>query len=424
MPAVVVGRSKRQLRAAVLYNMGAIFEGTVSATGTTGTIVDNKLDVGGTDDYRGFYIWFTSGANNANQIRRVTASAVASGVTTLTFLPIITDATAVNDTYQLIGKPGLQPHPEIINGFIAQAILEVTGLAYDPEESLALHGDGRQLRYGIPTEFAMINGIYVRHIMEFVQIHNATTAWDEAAAPANVTRAVDTKDYKLSGGSNKFTIAGAFTTGLVSSKAISSLDLSGYDYVEFWIKSTIATAAGDFTILLDDTAACASALETLSVPALVANTWTYVRVALANPSLDTAIISVGLNAAANIAANTVWVNDVKAVLSATALWNKMDYNNWRVDSEARDVVMRNAPGYYLLKLTGGDKPLLLTADADVNEVDDQFVIARATELSLLAFGGGPSTDPDALRSLAGYWGSRADLAKRATPWLTGVRGVS
>src|SRR3990167_7145137 len=412
---VIAARTRRQLRASVLYNAGAIFEGTASSTGTTGTIVDNKLSVGADDDYRGRYIWFTSGANNVNLIRRVTASSITTGVTTLTFLPVVTDATAANDTYQLIGKQGLELHPDIVNEYINQAIIEVTGLAFASIESLALHGDGRQHRFDVPSTLTMLNGVYTRRSVESTLIHDAATEWDEAAAPSNVTRTVDAKDYKFGGASNKFTIAGAFATGVVSSKAISSLDLSGYDYVEIWVKSTTATAAGDFTLLLDDTAACVSALETLTIPALVADTWTFVRLALANPELDTAIISVGLNAAVNIAANTVWVSNVRAVLDATASWVLMDRNNWRAEENTRDLVFRFPPPNRLLKLTGGNSPSLLTADATANTIDDDFVIARATERMLLAHGGGPSTDPDALRSLASYWGERADKAKRGLP---------
>jgi len=412
------------LRASVLYNAGAIFEGTASATGTTGTIVDNKLSVGATDDYRGYYIWFTSGTNNVNLIRRVTASSITTGVTTLTFLPVVTDATAANDTYQLIGKAGLELHPDIVNEYINQAIIEVTGLAFASIENLSLHGDGRQHRFDVPSTLTMLNGVYTRRSVESTLIHDAVTEWDEAAAPSNVTRVVDTEDYKFGGASNKFTIAGAFATGVVSSKAITSLDLSGYDYVEIWVKSTTATAAGDFTLLLDDTAACVSALETLTIPALVADTWTFVRLALANPELDTAIISVGLNAAVNIAANTVWVSDVRAVLDSTASWVLMDRNNWRAEENTRDLVFRFPPPNRLLKLTGGNSPSLLSADATANTIDDDFVIARATERTLLSQGGGPSTDPDALRSLASYWGKRADQAKAALPWPVGMRVVS
>jgi hypothetical protein len=402
----------------VLYNCGALYEGTASATGTTGTLLDSALSVGATDDHRGKYIYFTSGTN-ANLIRRVTAASITAGVTTLTFLPAASAITAAADTYQLIGKSGFQPHPDIINGFLSQAIIEVVGLAFDPEESIALHGDGRQKRFDIPSEFKIIHRIETRASVTGEVIHDAASAWDEAAAPSNVTRTVDTEDYKRASGANKFTVAAGFTTGLLSSKAISSLNLSGYSHVEFWIKCSIATAAADLQLLLDDTALSVSAVETLSVPALVANTWTYVRVALANPRLDTAIISVGLNYTVDIGACAIWINDVKAVNEDTAYWVPQDMHNWHIDEEARDLVFTFAPQYRLIKIIGGDAPALFSADTDTSEVDDQFLIARATELTLLASGGGPSTDPDAHRPLASYWAEKADKALRSMPSLTG-----
>ena len=420
---VIEGRTRRQLRAAVLYNCGIIFEGTASATGSTTTLVDNTLVLGATDDYKGCWVWFTSGANNANLIRRITSSVVTTFVTTLTFYPAVTDATGAADTYQIIGKKSLPLHPDIVNGFINQALIEVRGLAYAPEESQALHGDGSQKRFTVPSEFKMLNNIWNRSSVEGVLIHDATADWDEATV-ANVTRTVDTQHYKTGGASVRMVVASGAAAGLVlASKAISSLDLRKYDYVEFWLESTVATAAGDLQLLLDDTALCVSPVETLSVPALVANTPTFVRVALANPRLDSAIISVGLKYTVDIGACAIWINDVRAVLDGTGQWVKEDRSNWKVDEEARTVNFTFAPANKLLKLGGGDKPLLLTADTDVCEVDDQYVIARATELTLMSHGGGPSTDPDQLRALASHWGDEADKAKRGLPMLVGVRVV-
>jgi len=418
MPAIQ-GLTRLALRQAVGQNLGAFKLITAIAGGNTTTFLTNDL-YGGNDDHNGK--WLQALTLNPTVTYRVVDSSATTYVTTLTFFPAATSIVAGN-TGELWE---MRYDPVRIHAFINQALTEVTGLAYDPEESLALHGDGRQKRFDIPAEFVMVNGIYRRTSVVGADIDNATTEWDEATAPSNITRVVDTKDYKLAPASNKFSVAAAFTTGLASSKAISSLDLSGYDYVEFWIKSTIATLATTLDLLLDNTAVCASALETLSIPALTANTWTFVRVALANPELDTAIISVGLNIAVDTFASVdgvIWINGVKAVKDETAVWPKIDANNWHVDEEARTLIMHSAPPYQLLKLTGGDKPALLTTDAGVCEVDDQFVIARATELALLSAGGGPSTDPDALRQLAGYWGNRATEAKRALPWQAGNRVV-
>ena len=415
--AVLQGRTRVQLRQAVGYNLGAIKTITCAINGSTTTFLTDDL-YGGADDHNGKW-WLGTDAPNLGVQSRVVDSSVTSYRTTLTLFPAVT-STLLADTAELWdGKHD----PSNVNEFINQAIIEITGLAFDPEESLALHGDGRQLLYDIPTEFVMVNGIYLRKSVESKEIHKATTAWDESV-DSDVTASQDTKDYKLAPGSFKMVVVGTVSDGdVLASKAITSLNLSGYDYVEFWIKATTALAASDLAFLLDDDASCASPLETIALPAITADTWTYVRLALANPETDTAIISVGLEYNANAGANTIWINDVKAVHTATSYWTKMNENGWQVDQEARQLVMRNAPGYYLMKLTGGDKPALLSADATVCEVDDQFVIARATELALLSAGGGPNTDPDALRSLASYWGDIADKAKRSMPWLIGARLV-
>jgi len=192
--------------------------------------------------------------------------------------------------------------------------------------------------------------------------------------------------------------------------------------VEFWAKSSTTTVATDLDLLLDDTANCASALETLSLPALTADTWTYVRVALANPELDTAIISVGLTMANDIAANVIWIDDVKAINDDTAEWAPLDRSSWYVDRNARDLILRDrhAPGYALLKLVGGNRPALLTTDAGVSEVPETFLIARATQLALLAGMGSPSMETSVRSSQASSWGTLADRALASLGAWNGV----
>ena len=400
------------------HTMGKIYVSSLSSIGGAAgiSIVDNTLR-GGDDVHNGKWIRITSGDRDGDTSR---ADDYTQSTTTVLVEPDFSTQIASGVTYEMWDEAF---PPARIEDFINQAIIEVTGLAYDPEESLALHGDGQITRFDIPSEFQMLNGIYVRQSVTSAVIHQANTDWDEATV-ANVTRTVDTKDYKTAGGSVKMVVAAGAAAGLVlASKAISSLDVSGKDYVEFWIKSSVATVAADLQVLLDNTALVVSPLETLDVPALVANTWTFVRVALSTPRLDTAIISVGLKYTVDIGAATIWINDVKAVANSTTQWAKLDKNLWYIDQEAQDLVFKYAPSYRLLKLVGGDKPALLTTDAGVCEVDDQFVTARTIELALLAASGGAATDPDELRELAGYWGRKAKEAKEALPWLTDVRVV-
>ena len=78
-----------------------------------------------------------------------------------------------------------------------------------------------------------------------------------------------------------------------------------------------------------------------------------------------------------------------------------------------------------MKLKGGDKPALLSADSTACEIDDQFVIARSTELTLIA--GGPSAQNEAgireWQAQITYWHNQAEAAKRSLPLLVGARTV-
>ena len=80
-------------------------------------------------------------------------------------------------------------------------------------------------------------------------------------------------------------------------------------------------------------------------------------------------------------------------------------------------------GYSMLKITGGDKPALLSADSSTSEVDDSYIIARATGLAFAASSGGANTDPDQKRQQAAFWLGLAEQAKRAFPLLITGRVV-
>jgi len=129
----------------------------------------------------------------------------------------------------------------------------------------------------------------------------------------------------------------------------------------------------------------------------------------------------------DIGAVTVWVDDIVAVANDTAEWTTLERRNWRIDKEARDLLLvrdgQCAVGYALIKITGGDKPALLTADSTATEIDEDFIVASAVNLALLSSSGGPGTDPDAKRQLSAYWTAQAERARRAFPMLANIRSV-
>ena len=420
MPAIQ-GRTREQLRQHIGRTLGAVYVSAATSSGSTTTLLDNTIVLGGADNQIGKWIRFTSGDNDG-LTRRVTDSAITSNVTTSTFMPAATASTA-SESYELWHW---DYNPDNVDDFINQSILSATGWVYDPIENISLHGDGKQVRFDIPSGISMISKIEYREKVSFTRIHAGTATFDEKT-DSDFTQSLDTKDKKQGSQSLKMVIASGASAGDFVTDSITSKNLSGYDTIEMWVKSTVATSSGNLKLLLDDTASCGSPLETLSIPALSADTWTFVRMSLANPETDTAIISVGLEYDSDLGACTVWVDDISAVANDTAEWTALDRRNWKIDKEARDLILMRdgqaAVGYSLIKIVGGDKPALLTADSSTTEIDEDYIIANAIALALMSTSGGQSTDPDAKRQLAAFWSDQAQRARRAFPMLVNVRSV-
>jgi len=429
--AVIQGRTREQIRQSVGYNLGAMRTSTASGSGSTTTIVDNTITSGGADRFNGRWLVLqdADASTNDGLIRRVTDSAVASNVFTLTFMPAAGASTAANDTYEIWDD---KFHPQRINDFINQAIIDATGHAYTYKEDVSLHGDGYTARLDIPSTFQMINKVEYRTKVTSKAIHRCDTTFDEATAaysadPNYFTQVSDTQNKKQGSSSLKITIAAGASAGDFISDSITSADLSKYDTIEMWVRSTVATSAGNLKLLLDDSAACASPIETLDIPALSANTWTFVQMSLSTPHLDTAIISVGLEYDADIDACVIHIDDIVAVANDTAIWTKLDKRSWHIDKQSKDLLLhddaRSALGYRLIKLVGGAKPSLLSADDSTLEIDDQYVITRVTGMALASVGGGNATDPDASAQRAAFWFGLAEQAKRSFPLLVDARLV-
>ena len=200
-----------------------------------------------------------------------------------------------------------------------------------------------------------------------------------------------------------------------------------------WVKVTgisSALVAGNLKLHLDDGTVTADGndKESLNLPAISPDTWTFARMSLANPELDIAITSVGLEHDADLGADvTVWIDDIVAVANDTAEWATLDRRNWKIDKESRDLILQRdghkAVGYSLIKITGGDKPALMTANTDTSEIDENYIIAQATSLAFLSVSGGSATDPDARRQISAFWTEQAQRARRSFPMLTNVRSV-
>ena len=419
--ALTQGKTREDLRKAIGRNLGKMVTGTTSGSGSTTTALDTKL-FGGDDEYIGSYIRFTSGDNDGS-VRRITDYTASTG--TITFAAV--SATVAGSTTYELWKD--QFDPQVVDEFINHSIWEITGRYFDPEENVDLHTDRINARFEIPSEIAMIQDVYYRNKFTSKELHNCNTAFDESV-DSDFTITVNTEDYKKGAASNKIVIAASASAGDTASDTITSVNIEKYDFVEFWIKSTVATSSGNLKIHLVDAGGIE---ESLDVPALTADTWKYCRVALSNPEDNTAITQIRFEYDSDLGACVVYLDDIKAVKNDTATWTKIPRYQWRIDREGtqgastQDLVLtdggRAEAGYSLLKLVGGDEPAELSSDSSETEVPERFIVAYATALSAQAGSLRSDADIDAMRNLAAFWFAKSEQAKNDLPLLTNVRLV-
>ena len=124
-------------------------------------------------------------------------------------------------------------------------------------------------------------------------VEDCEDAWDELV-DGDVTSTADA-DCKVGTKSAKLAVAaGAGAGDILATEVVGSMNLSTYEHINLWIKSSVALDAGDMQLLLDDNAQCASPIKLLDIPALSAATWTLIRLDLGDASGLTAVISVGI----------------------------------------------------------------------------------------------------------------------------------
>lgn len=146
-------------------------------------------------------------------------------------------------------------------------------------------------------------------------IEDCEDAWSVSFA----TSANTDTDKKVGTYSVKVVCAQNLAGKLLAYETFSAKDLRQDRFVSLWLKSSVAMDAGDLKLLLDDasTPDGVSSLEAIALPALVANTWKYCIIELANPILDGALLSVGLWMTNNKAACNIFVDQVYAGGSET-----------------------------------------------------------------------------------------------------------
>jgi len=351
-------------------------------SGDATTIVDaNLVDE---DDYWNHHSLIFYAGDNVGKIR--TISDWVKDTNTLTFATVTT-AVDTEDLAEIHIKFTATRYNQVINDAIDMAADFFLIPAVDETLVLSAWKKGENSRamkreYDIPAGFDYIDAV-IMETSQTKELINCDTVWTDL--DTDVTAALDDEDYQQGNASVALTVAVDIADGDVigSFDLDSAVDLSMYQKISFWIKASVAVAAGDLCLLLDDTSGCGSAIETIELPALVANTWTLVRSTLANPELDTAILSIGFEYNANKKANVFKVDDIRAVLEGQPFFGeagKFDHRDWSIVKDTtpkikfrQDVSL--TPGK-ALRLEGQTHQAVLSEETDTCAVPPEFIVQQ------------------------------------------------
>jgi len=125
---------------------------------------------------------------------------------------------------------------------------------------------------------------------------------------------LDTVDYKTGSKSVKIHVpADVALTTIIATRDFAAVDMSDDDEVIIWIKSSVNTNAGDLKFALDEDAACASPVESLSIDALTAGVWKEVTLTIAGGATEDAVISIGIEMDQDLGEFDMNIDDVRRV---------------------------------------------------------------------------------------------------------------
>lgn len=164
--------------------------------------------------------------------------------------------------------------------------------------------------YGVGT-VKVVNGSAVVHGGLSVDTCDTNpVAWLDGTGGGTCTPSRDTSVFQEGTASVKLTVGAGAGIELLAYHDITPVNLHVYDSIGFWIRSSVALSVGDLQFLLDDTSGCVSPLETINIPAISANTWTWVNLAFVTPSALTAVASIGIKQAVDKGAMVINIDQI------------------------------------------------------------------------------------------------------------------
>lgn len=393
----IQSRTQLQIVESIGYGLNDMVLLTADTTTDTSSIIDAYgLAKGGDDEYNDHQVVAVNMTGSIVEGEKSFISDFDSTAKDATVSPVFTAAVTTADVFEMWKVFSREEVVDALN----VAVMEVSDDCLQLKTNNAVFIDSDRKEYNVLSSFKALSKVeYVSCLGIDHTVDTCDTLW--TAGSANVTVTLDTSFEKEGTGCVKAVEDGSSSTGaILAYHAITSMDLTDSDTIEFWMYSSIALTAGQLQIHLSSTAIIASAEETLDIPAMDAATWYRHSITMEAPASDGAIISVGIYQVADVGAFTFYVDDIHAVYSGSKAYKVLPPDLWdivkastpllRLDSVAVELI--GEP--HQLRLTGYQLPALFTDDTTTSEIDPSWLINKVIGELMLNHAKSPQLDID------------------------------
>ena len=287
----------------------------------------------------------------------------------------------------------------------------------------SMHTGGGIRRFGLSSTFTGVREVEYRNRFTGRQILSLDAAM--SSLTSNVTPSLDTADFREGSGAFKITVAsGESSATAFAASSFASKDISAHTQTEYWFKSNVTITSSAMRVRLLNGS---SVRETLSVPAMNADSWTHVTTDLANPEVDTDITVAQLSTGSSDAGSaTIWFDDLKSVRENAEWHRKVPRKFWSVDKDNRQLVFSTDASvpYAKLQVTGARKPALVSSDSDVVEANSEYVVNSVVAKVLRSRGDRTAASRDAAWERADRYEALAQVQRQRGGVLSNMRWVS
>ncbi len=416
MALPVQGKNRAEMRQAIGRKLGLAIVSEVTDTKDTTSLWDTiGLQIGGDDEFNGRQVIIYDAAGSIVDGEKSWVTDYDSTNKDATCTPAFSANLTDGDKYEMWRLLRI----EDINDVINEAIESVSARCLQIKETHNNYTSSGIYEYAWLSSFMGLYRVeYVYDVGIEHQLSGCDSAWDELV-DGDVTLTADTSLFKEGSGSIKMVAAAGLGAGdIMATTDITSTDISDCDELEIWVYSTVDLTAGYVEVLLDNTASCASAVETLDIPATTANTWTRHVISLANPQSDSAIISVGIQHTTEVGAFTLYVDDIRAVKSTSRVYKTLSPQHWEIVKGSTPYVKFTQAGLSVvgtptqIRLTGYQLPALLSGDTTDSEIDPSYIEAYSLGNLMLGHAKSSRIDIDDRETKAKFWLGQAEVLKQ------------